>query len=82
VNSKQTKWFTKQGSHGWDYNCNGADDYEYKAVLACGLLCDTSTQAWSAKAGVPGCGDPAQFGVCGGLPCSEAIQGSRPQGCH
>ena len=73
-------WFTVKGSNGWDYNCDGQDEYEYTAVLSCGLICGGS--GWTSKQPVPDCGVASQYGICSGLPCAEVLQGSRPQGCH
>jgi hypothetical protein len=85
VRSTQTAWFTDAGSNGWDYNCNGKDDYEITTVLNCtnGLECDTTTVGWHGS--VPDCGVMGQYGTCkipAALQCAENITGSQRQGCH
>jgi hypothetical protein len=80
VNSKQTAWFTSPGSNGWDYNCDGTNEYEYTTAVSCTVvLC--SAPGWTSTA-IPGCGATADWGVCSAVPCSEVLQGSKTQGCH
>ena len=84
VSSKQTGWFTKPSKHGsWDYDCSGHNEYEYTVVLTCSLVCNTTTVGWTSTAPRPDCGVTGQYGTCNAPAlCKEAIQGSRPQGCH
>jgi hypothetical protein len=87
VNSKQTAWFTQPGSHGWDYDCSGASEFEFTDFLSCGVFtsCDMSTDKWTSGQPTPGCGEMAQYGTCAGilvLHCYEQAQGMRAQGCH
>ena len=86
VNSHQTMWFDKQGSNGWDYNCDGNDEYEYVDMLSCSIwnfACDTSTQKWSGGS-LPDCGQTAPYGTCqsGFLSCNGQDLGMRVQSCH
>jgi hypothetical protein len=74
------------GSNGWDYNCNGVDDFEYTVSVDCGALtsCDMSTQKWMSGS-PPDCGVTAQVGTCAGITffnCYSASDGDRTQGCH
>jgi hypothetical protein len=84
VNSKQTMWFTTPGSNGWDYNCDGKDEYEYTDPLSCGFAnCDTSTQKWTGSA--PDCGQAGPYATCSGnvIICNDGpVLGMRTQGCH
>jgi hypothetical protein len=87
VNSKQTGWFTQMGSHGWDYNCDGQEEYEYPDTLSCDLFtCNTSTDEWSGGS-TPDCGQMGPYAVCNLSfsfnPCAPGPnQGMRTQGCH
>jgi len=85
VNSKQTMWFDVPGSNGWDYDCDGKDEYEYPDTLICKPQgCDTSTQKWSGGS-VPDCGQMGPYATCTGnmITCVDGQNlGVRTQGCH
>jgi hypothetical protein len=88
VHPGQMMWFTTPSEHGlWDYNCNGAKEYEIPSTLSCtGVTsCDPNTTAWHGTT-VPDCGMSGQAGVCmayglTSLMCKEALSGAT-QGCH
>lgn len=87
VSSKQKGFFVDAGSHGYDYNCSGGDEFEITQTLDCKSLlsCDTMTVKWQGS--VPGCGVPGTYGKCTtvSMPvpaCAESLMGTKRQGCH
>jgi hypothetical protein len=86
VNAKQTMFFTTPGSHGWDYNCDGVDEFEFTTVLQCpdgALGCDNTTEGWHAV--VPACGQAGMMGTCAGTVttgCTEKLMGVQTQRCR
>jgi hypothetical protein len=83
----QASFFTQADACGsFDYNCNGTNDPEYPANLACGGTGLTGCTGGSAFiAADPGCGNSGLYGTCvanGILACQPGNEMTVTQGCH
>ena len=87
VSPKQKGFFADAGSHGYDYNCSGGNEFEITQTLDCKSLlsCDTMTVKWHGS--VPDCGVQGTYGTCTTVSvpvpaCAENLTGTKRQGCH
>ena len=79
----QTAYFAEQRrSGGYDYDCNGTEEYRYTSSQCEGLLgCGRSNIFLSS--GIVPCGESHEFGDClSGIVCSFSRDIDRQQTCR